>query len=158
MFTRGRTNRNIFLVSDNIIINVWRNIVKMFCKGVLLQLLIIIEIYARSMNNDNSWVPRLTKKDLDGYSLVSRIPLTRLFKFNFYRDVSVLFYPMPEDVVEAKFTFKAHEEKMNYIGNFYKFSIFFWSALNIKFHYISCATDCRMFPPFNISIFLYLNR
>lgn len=91
--------------------------------------MIIIEIYARSLNN--SWVPRLTKKDLDGYSLVSRIPLTRLFKFSFYRDVSILYYPMPEDVVEAKFTFKAHEEKMNYIGNSYKFRLFlFWSELN----------------------------
>lgn len=76
------------------------------------------------ITNDNHWIPKLKKTDLNGYSLLTRIPITKLYKFGFYRDVSVLFYYIPEDVEEAQIHFKAHEEKMNLVGNYFENSFF----------------------------------
>lgn len=55
---------------------------------------------------------------IDDYHLVTRQIATDVYMYRSYRTVSIVFYPVMRDVVDAHFTFQLEELHLNTIGRY----------------------------------------
>lgn len=69
---------------------------------------------------------------IDDYHLVTRQIATDVYMYRSYRTVSVVFYPVMRDVVDAHFTFQSEELHLNTIGRFkHSFSLCMYTVCRL---------------------------